>query len=528
MNRIKSIWVKVWRGSPPRSTLLLINIITVLIMSIPIVYIFTRALTAPIKKWEIMLKTRIPLLLWNTLSLAITVALITTIIGVALGFLVEHTNLPGRKFFKIALSLPLVIPPYIGALTYVIFFGPRGILYSLFGESPIDVYSFFSVAFVLSMFTFPYVFLTVSASLRKISANYEEAGRSCGASYSTIVRKIIIPLVKPAILSSSIVVLFYIVSDFGAVSMLRYTTFSSSIYFQMVGSLDRSSAAILSIVLVALGLTILLAKGYILNKRVFYQNPKANRKMTPLNLGKFKYLSLIFVGIVLLFSVILPLSTLVAWSVKGMNEGVINLKTLGYIKNSLTVSMGAAFITMIISVPVAYLKFRNPSKITLIMNNICHMGLVIPGTLLALGMVFFVSHYFSWLIGSQIVLMIGFSIRYMSRNLQSTESSMSLVSKNLDETAYSLGKNFKSVLMKVILPSILPGVLSGGALVLVSSMKELPITLMLRAAGFDTLAVRIWIEASDGFYTRAAPAGLLIVLVSIIPLYFMLKSYKGD
>lgn len=528
MNRINSIWVKIWRGTPPRSMLFFINIITVLIMSIPIIYIFTRALTAPIEKWEIMLKTRIPFLLWNTLSLALTVTLITTIIGVSIALLVECTNLPGRKFFKIALSIPLVIPPYIGALTYVIFFGPRGILYSFFGKSPINVYSFFSVAFVLSMFTFPYIFLIVSASLRKINANYEEAGRSCGVSYSTIFRRIILPIVRPAILSSSIIVLFYVVSDFGAISMLRYTTFSSSIYFQMIGSLDRSSAAILSIVLVLLGLVILLIKAYILNKKVFYQNPKSNRKRKPITLGKFKYISIAFVCFVLLFSVILPLSTLTAWSIKGITEGVVTLKTLGYIKNSLTVSMGAALITMIFSVPAAYLKFRNPSRLTSIMNNICHMGLVIPGTLLALGMVFFFSQYFSWLIGSQIVLMIGFSIRYMSRNLQSTESSMALVSKNLDETAYSLGKNFKSVLIKVILPSILPGVLSGGALVLVSSLKELPITLMLRAAGFDTLAVRIWIEASDGFYTRAAPAGLLIVFVSIIPLYFMLKSYKGD
>lgn len=528
MNKIKSLWVKAWRGSPPRSMLLLVNIITVLIMSIPIVYIFSRALTAPIEKWEIMFKTRIPFLLWNTLSLALTVTLITTIIGVALAWLVEHSNLPGRKFFKIALSLPLLIPPYIGALTYVIFFGPRGILYSSLGGSPINIYSFFSVAFVLSMFTFPYVFLIVCASLRKISANYAEAGRSCGASYCTIFRRIILPLMKPAILSSSIIVLFYVVSDFGAIAMLRYTTFSSSIYFQMVGSLDRSSAAILSIVLVALGLAILLIKAYILNKKVFYQNSKSNRKIDPINLGKFKYISLAFVGIVLLFSVILPLSTLTAWSIKGINEGVVTLKTLGYIKNSLTVSIGAAFITMIISVPVAYLKFRNPSKLTFIMNNICHVGLVIPGTLLALGMVFFVSRYFPWLIGSQIILMVGFSIRYMSRNLQSTEASMALISKNLDETAYSLGKDFKVVLLKVILPSILPGVLSGGALVLVSSLKELPITLMLRGAGFDTLAVRIWIESSDGFYTHAAPAGLLIVLVSILPLYLMLKNYRGD
>jgi iron(III) transport system permease protein len=104
---------------------------------------------------------------------------------------------------------------------------------------------------------------------------------------------------------------------------------------------------------------------------------------------------------------------------------------------------------------------------------------------------------------------------------------MALISPILDETAYSLGMGFGTVLRKVILPTILPGVFSGGILVMVSSLKELPITLMLRPPGYDTLAVRIWIQASDGFYTHAAPAGLLIVITSLIPLFFLVGKDSG-
>ncbi|OGO78462.1 MAG: hypothetical protein A2Y23_05005 [Clostridiales bacterium GWB2_37_7] len=527
MISINHIWLKSWNGKPPRLMLLFINIVTALIMSLPVLYVVVRAVSAPLEKWQVLLGTRIPALLWNTFSLASMVAIITTFIGVSLAWLVEQTNLPGRKLIKVVLTLPLAIPPYIGALTYIIIFGKRGLLYTLLGTSLIDVYSFFSVAFIMSMFTFPYVFLIVSAALSKINANYLEAGSSCGATYPTIFKRVLLPLVMPAILSGNMIVFFYILSDFGAVSMLRYSTFTSSVYFQMVGKLDRSGAAILSMLTIGLGILILLAKAHFQKHSAFYLNPKSNRINMPLKLGKCKKLCLIFVFIVLFFSVIMPLSALIAWSIKGIIAKAVTIKMFGYIGNSLFISMGAALVTMLLSIPITYFKFRHPTRFTSMLNGICNLGLIIPGTLLALGMVFVINKYFMWLMFGPIVLIIGHAMRYLPRNLQSTESSMALISPVLDETAYSLGVRFGTVLRKVIFPTILPGVLSGGALVMVSSLKELPITLMLRPPGYDTLAVRIWIQASDGFYTNAAPAGLLIVIASLIPLLFLVRKELG-
>jgi iron(III) transport system permease protein len=521
MSLIIRRWLKLWNGKPPRLMLLLINIMAALIMAIPVLYVFVRAVFAPLEKWQVLLGTRIPMLLWNTISLAGSVALVTTIIGVCLAWLVEQTNLPGRRILKGAFILPLAIPPYIGALTYIIVFGKRGVVYSLLGSSIIDIYSFFPVAFILSMFTFPYVFLIVSAALSKINGNYEEAGRSSGADYTTIFRRVILPLIIPAILSGNMIVFFYIISDFGAVSMLRYSTFTSSVYFQMVGKLDRSGAAILSMLTIVIGVAVLFAKAQFQKYNAYFQNPKSNRINRPLDLGKSRNLCLIFVLIVLFFSVIMPLTALITWSIKGIYENAVTFKMLGYISNSLFISIGAAFITMLISIPITYFKFRYPSRLTSLLNGICNLGLIIPGTLIALGMVFAINRYFVWLIGGPIVLIIGHAMRYLPRSLQSTESSMALISPILDETAYSLGMGFGTVLRKVILPTILPGVFSGGILVMVSSLKELPITLMLRPPGYDTLAVRIWIQASDGFYTHAAPAGLLIVIASLIPLFFL-------
>ena len=406
MDFINRKWLAIWKGKPPGLFLLLINLSTSFIMVLPLIYIISRAVTVPLEKWKLLFRSRVSILMWNTISLAVTVAIFTTILGVILAWLTEHTDLPWKKYMRLLFVLPLVFPPYIGALTYIILFGKRGVMYSLIGSSIIDVFSFFSVSFILSMFTFPYTYLTVSAILKKISGNYDEASRSCGANYFTTFRKIMLPLLRPAILSSSMIIFFYIIADFGAVSMLRYTTFTSSIYFQIVGKLDRSGAAILSTLLIVFGFLVLSLKAKLLEHNYFYQNPKSNRAINPLKLGRFKSLAWLFILLVMFFSVILPLSTLIIWSVKAIHQSAVGINTIYYIKNSLILSISAAFITMILSLPVSYMKYRHPSKITAILNSLCHLGSIVPGILLALGIVFIINKYLPFLVGGQTILML--------------------------------------------------------------------------------------------------------------------------
>lgn len=123
------------------------------------------------------------------------------------------------------------------------------------------------------------------------------------------------------------------------------------------------------------------------------------------------------------------------------------------------------------------------------------------------------------------MLALAFVVRFLPQAMQAGEASLSLVSPRMDEAARSLGYPPWKVMFTVILPNILPGILAGGALVFVSSIKELPATLMLRPPGFDTLAVRIWVDASEALYHLAAPAALLIIFISIIPLRYMLRKY---
>lgn len=527
-------WMDIWRGNPPGPILLLFGIVVALIMSIPIIYVVWRSLFAGADRWMRLLDGRIPQLLWNTFSLTFAVTVCAVIIGVTLAWIVVRTDIPGRKMWQWLLALPLVIPPYVGAVTYIIVFGPSGWvrnywrdtpwLVNLLGEYPLNIFSFWGVFFVLTMFTYPYVFLIASASLRKMNRNFEEVARSQGMSTLQVFWKVNLPFLRPAIGAGAILISLYVLSDFGAIAMLRYVTFTAAIYFQRA-SFDTASASVLSLVLIVLTVFILWIEARTRKKSKYYQTSNTYRAPDILSLGKWKPLALLYVCTVFIVSVLLPISVLLYWSNIGIRMGALDERFFGFAWNSLKVSGFAAILCMVLALPIIYLKSRYPSIISSSIDKLSYAGYALPGVIVALGFVFIFNNHIPVLYNTFYMVALAFVVRFLPQAMQAGEASLSLVSPRIDEAARSLGYPPWKVMFKVTLPTILPGILAGGALVFVSSIKELPATLMLRPPGFDTLAVRVYFEASEAIYHLAAPAALLIILVSIIPLRYLLKKY---
>ncbi|SDO32346.1 ABC transporter permease [Alkalicoccus daliensis] len=525
-------WRSIWNGNPPGMVLLTIGLITGILMSVPLVYVIIRSLAAGRDSWARLIGDRIPGLMWNTLSLTFAVTAFAIVIGVSLAWLVIRTDIPGRKVWQWLLAIPLVIPPYVGAVTYIIVFGPSGWMRDLwnggvlnvFGDYPIQIYSFWGVFFVMTMFTYPYVFLIASASLRKMNRNYEEVARSQGMTTSQIFWKVNLPLLRPAIGAGAILISLYVLSDFGAIAMMRYVTFTAAIYYQRAG-FDIPSASVLSLVLIVLTVIILWIESYSRRKNKFYQTSNTFRPPEILKLGRWKPLALIYVISVFTMAVVLPIFVLVYWTVVGAEAGAIDASFFEYAWNSVKVSGIAAVLCMLLALPLIYLKSRHPSFISSGIDKLSYTGYALPGVIVALGMVFIFNNHIPVLYNTFYMIAIAFVVRFLPQAMQAGEASLSLVSPRMDEAARSLGYPAWKVMLKVTLPSILPGVLAGGALVFVSSIKELPATLMLRPPGFDTLAVRVYYNASEAIYHQAAPGALLIVLVSIIPLHYLLKRY---
>lgn len=534
MRPLPNIFRKVSRrvrgANSPGPVLLIVGLIVALIMTIPIVYVMVQSLFAGTDRWMRLLDERIPGLLWNTLSLTLVVTFLAVVIGVALAWFVVRTDLPGGKVWRWLLALPLVVPPYVGAVAYIIVLGPSGWISSLwdrigvFGEYQFDIYNFWGVSFVLVMFTYPYVYLIASASLKRMNRNFEEVARSQNMSTNRIFWTINLPFLRPAIGAGAILIALYVLSDFGAIAMMRYVTFTAAIYFQTAG-FDTEAASVLSLVLILITVIILWVEGFSKKKSDYHQTSNTFKAPIQLSLGKWKPLVVLFVLSVFTLSVLVPFTVLIYWSFIGIQMGALDSRFFGFVWNSFRLSGTAALMCMLLAIPVVYLKTRYPSIVSSFIDRLSYAGYALPGVIVALGFVFIFNNHLPALYNTFFVLVLAFIVRFLPQAMQSANASLSLVSPRVDEAARSLGYPPWKVLIKVIIPSILPGVLAGGALVFVSSIKELPATLMLRPPGFDTLAVRVYFEATEGIYHLAAPAALLIIIVSVLPLHILLRKY---
>jgi iron(III) transport system permease protein len=308
------------------------------------------------------------------------------------------------------------------------------------------------------------------------------------------------------------------------VALLRYNTFTSAIYYQME-SYDRTAATVLSSILIALTLVVLAIQRLSRRRGRFHQTTNNYRYPDTVKLGRWRPVALLWVISVLVAAVFLPLAVLAYWSVQGVARGALDARFWMFAWNSIQVAGLAALGAVALALPVIYLKARYPSLPATLIDRMSSSGYALPGVIVALGIIFVFNTYIPWLYNTAFLIVVAYVVRFLPQAMQYGDASLSQVSPRIDEAARSLGYAPWKVLGKVIVPLVAPGLLAGGALVFVSAIKELPATLILRPPGFDTLAVRVWVESSEAVYHMAAPAALLIVLVSVIPLKWMLSRY---
>ncbi|MFQ5575063.1 MAG: ABC transporter permease, partial [Terriglobia bacterium] len=498
-------------------------------------YIVIRALGADLGVWPRLWAIRLPPLLISTIGLASGVTLITIVIGVPAAWLTVMTDLPGKKTWQWLLALPLAVPPYIGSLAYITIFAPLGLaqraLASLLGVSPFDlqlpsVFSFPSVALIMAAFTYPYVFLITSSALRKQNQSLIDAARGSGLSSLRIFFKVTVPLLRPSIGAGSLLVALYVLADFGAISLLRYPTFTSAIYQQLTGGFNREAAAALSLVLMLITLVVLFLEGRSRAKARYYQTVSSFRPATTIGLGRWRGAALLLPATLVFMSLVVPIGTLVYWSVLALGKGGLSSDFWTYTLNSVVTSGSAASLAVVLALPVVFLSVRHPSVVSRTIFRISYSGYAIPGVLIGLGLIFFFNSAVPLVYGTVPVIIVGYIVHYFPQCLQAQESALAAVSPNLEEAARSFGLNVLRVWQRVTVPLLLPALAAGWTLVFISSMKELAATLLLRPPGFDTLAVRVWMEASEGFYDLAAPPALLLVVTSAIPLIIITRRTR--
>jgi len=497
-------------------------------VNLPLVYLFVRSSEGGLGRYlDTVVSARTLGLVGSTLGLVAGVVALSLAVAVPLAWLVARTDLPGRRFWAVAGALPLVFPSYVSAFALVAVLGPRGYLQGWLEawlgieRLPGLVYGYGGALVALALFTYPYTYLLAVAALRRGDPALEETSRVLGRGRWRTFFGVVLPRLRPALLAGSLLVALYTLSDFGAVSIVRYDTFTLAIYNAYRGLFDRTVAASLATVLVALTVA-LIALEALLARRVRPAPPATGRPLERVRLGRWRWPALAAVAVLALVTLGLPLGVIAYWGARAVALGNPLGAAGGAAAGSLAVSVAAALAAVALALPAAAWAARHPSRPARAVERASHAGYALPGIVVALSLVFFVSRYLPALYQTLAILVAAYVVRFLPEALAAARSAFAAVPARYEEAARSLGRGPLGVLATLTLPLVRPGLAAGGGLVFLTAMKELPATLILRPIGFDTLASRVWSAASEAIYSEAALPALLLVAASALPVYMLI------
>ncbi|MDB9373023.1 ABC transporter permease [Nodularia sphaerocarpa] len=506
---------------PPLFLILAAAVVAVAI-TLPLVYLVIRAVGIGADEfWALISRPRNITVFFNSAAMAATVTLFSTLIAVPLAFLTVRTDLPGRKFWLVATTLPLAVPSYVGSFALIAALAPRGsflqlLLQPLGVEELPSIYGFPGAVLAITLFTYPYLLLSVRSGLQGIDPSIEEAGRSLGYSSRETFFKVVLPQLKPSMIAGGLLVALYSLRDFGTPSLMRFDAFTRVIFTQYKASFNRNTAAVLSLMLVTLVLLILWLEYRVRSRAAYYSRGSASlRPPKIVKLGIWKWPALGFCLLITSFGVVLPVGITLFWLIRGLNTGYSFPNLLPSIFNSISAAGLAAIAATIFALPVAILSVRFPTKITAIIERCSYIGFGVPGIVVALSLVFFGANYLPFLYQTLPMLIFAYLVLFLPQSVGAIRTSLLQVNPQLEESARSLGRNPWQALREVTLPLVRPGVLSGAVLVFLTAIKELPATMLLAPIGFNTLATQIWQATENVDFADAAASSLTMLLVSM-------------
>lgn len=511
-----------------------VAVLIALAMLLPTFYLLVRASGVGAERaTELLLRPQVAQILANSVTLALLVTGISALISLPLAWLTVRTDLPGKSWWSALCALPLVFPSYVGSYSLLAMMGPRGMVQNWlepFGvERMPSIYGLPGAVWALTIFSYPYLFLSIRAGLRNLDPAVEEAARSLGhGPWSTFLR-VTLPSLRPSIAAGALLVSLYVLSDFGAVSMLRFNTFTRAIYVQYLSSFDRSLAALLAVVLIVLSLLLLIAvqrlQGAGAHRARYHRaGVGTSRKPVAMPLGAWKWPALALCLMVVTTSLILPTSVVAYWLVRGLLAGEsLNPVWLAML-NSLRAAGLTALIAVMLALPVAYFTVRFPSRLSGAVYHAIYIGNGLPGIVIALSLVFFGANYLPVVYQTLIMLIFAYLVRFLPEAAGTVRAGMLQISPRLEEAARSLGLSRRQAVWRVTIPLLRPGIWAGVALVFLSTIKELPATLLLGPTGFTTLATQIWSATAESFFARAAAPALILLVVSAFSVILILRQ----
>ena len=449
----------------------------------------------------LIFRPRVGELLVNSVLLVVLGVPLCVTLGVGGAWLVERTQLPGRRIWAVLLAAPLAVPAFVSSYGWV------SAVPSLGGLG--------GGLLVATLAYFPLVYLPAAATIRRLDPSLEESARSLGRGSVSVFFTVVLPQMRLAIWGGALVVALHLLSEYGAFSLIRFDTFTTAIVVQYQSTFAGSAASALGIVLATICLILLIieasTRGHARYARV---GSGSERPVTRLPLRALAPVALAALGALVVLSLGVPLASLARWLVAGGSAAWSQPQLGPAVVQTTLFAVGGAVATMAVAMPVAWLAVRHPSRLARMLEGATYVSSSLPAIIVALALVTVTLRTVPALYQTPATVVLAYIIIFLPRALVSLRAGIAQAPIELEEAARSLARSPMTARMQVTLPLILPSIGAGIALVALGAANELTATLLLAPTGTRTLATEFWSASSSVAYANAAPYALLLILLA--------------
>lgn len=448
-------------------------------------------------------------LLVNSFSLVVVVCALCAGIGTMMAWLIERTDLPGRGLWAPLAVVPLTIPAFVSSYTWL-------------SISPAFA-AFGGAVLVVTASYYPFIYLPVSAALRGMDPALEETARSLGLNLWQVFWRVVLPQLRPALMGGVLLVALNTLVEFGAFALLRYRTFTTTIYGTYRAGFSGAEPALLAMVLLCLCSLCLLAEMLARGKARQYGRLARGVRRSPwrYELGGWRFVALAFPVGVGIIAVFVPLGTILFWMTMPAEAAttVAGSSFWGVLTtswSSISLGIEASFVCLLLALPLAILAVRYPGFLSTGLERCAYLAQGLPGIVVALALISFTVHHLFPLYQSRFLLILAYSVLFLPLALVNVRAALMQAQLRLEETAHALGLGWFATLWRVTLPLAAPGLGAAACMVFISVVTELTTTLLMAPIGTWTLATELWADTSTVAFAAAAPYAAVMVGISMV------------
>ncbi|MDQ4131081.1 MAG: iron ABC transporter permease, partial [Actinomycetota bacterium] len=515
---------------------------------LPVAVVGASLLAPTPEVWAHLWATRLPGMVTTTLALMLAVAVGTLTLGGLLAWLVTAYRFPGRSVFAWLLVLPLAMPAYVLGFVFLSLLSYAGPVQSAWRAVLGPEASFPSprslagAAIVLSLTLYPYVYLLARVALREQGAATYDAARTLGLGRLAAARRVVLPLARPSLAAGLMLVMMETLTDFASVQYFNVETVSVGVYRVWKGMFDRAAATELAALVLVFALGVVLLERALRGRARYIQQEAGSRGLEVVALRGWRaWAAAGTCAVVVAVAFLVPLVQLLLWvDVDGMRglSGSLDRRYLHFLADSLRLAFAAAACCVALAALVTNGTRLQGGRLIRSAAHLTTIGYVVPGPVVAIGVLVIVvatdralgvgglglSGGSLLVTGSLLGLVYAYVVRFMALAYGGVEASLQKVSPSVTLAARALGASNARILRDVHLPIIRSGVGVAFVLVLLDAMKELPIVLLLRPFGFETLSVWVWQLASESRWESAGLPALTIVAAALVPVAILIRA----